>query len=307
MRPNQIEAWALRVVDAVEKGAPVEDSRVELKAVWPDPKKAARRIAGHANAAHGEPILWLIGVDEKTGAVGVDKQDLSKWWPQVESQFDALAPRCVDLNVPVRGVWVVALLMETDRAPFVVNNPAANMDKEVPWREGTSVRSARRADLIRLLEPSEKLPDVDLLYACLNVCEAYNTLWACLIISPPRGHDLVIPVHKCAAAIVGGSPERTDSFSDLRFLEQTKDSGMFSLERTQVQIEAPRRIGVQVEFASNSGTAFRGKDVTLSLDLTPAGFQRAVTIRETLIQSKEGEWELTRVEWAKLDQFFYLP
>src|SRR2546423_5353429 len=123
MRPSQIEAWVLRVVEVLEKGAPIEDSQVELKAQWPDPKKAARQIAGHANAAHGEPILWLIGVDEKTGAVGADREELSKWWPQVESQFDGLAPRVTDLNVPFNGVTIVALLMETDRAPFVVNNP----------------------------------------------------------------------------------------------------------------------------------------------------------------------------------------
>ena len=192
MRPIEIEAWVLRVAEAVKKGLPTEDSRVELKTEWPDPKKAARQLAGHANAAHGEPILWLIGVDEKTGVVGADRQELSKWWPQVESQFDGLAPRFDSLNVPVEGVWVVALLMETDRSPFVVNNPAAYMDKEVPWREGTRVRSARSADLIRLLQPSEKLPEVDLLYAYLHHLPGINTLWACLFVSPARrrfGHS----------------------------------------------------------------------------------------------------------------------
>ena len=63
MRRHEIEDWALRIIEQVESGQPNEDYRVELKAQWPDTREAARRIAGHANAAHGEPILWLIGVD----------------------------------------------------------------------------------------------------------------------------------------------------------------------------------------------------------------------------------------------------
>lgn len=68
MRMNDIENWALKIIDRVQSSQPVEDSRVELKAQWPvELNKAARQIAGHANAAHGESILWLIGIDEKEG------------------------------------------------------------------------------------------------------------------------------------------------------------------------------------------------------------------------------------------------
>jgi hypothetical protein len=51
MTRTEIEAWALRVIDSVKAGAPNEDSRVELKREWIEPKKAARRLAAHANAA----------------------------------------------------------------------------------------------------------------------------------------------------------------------------------------------------------------------------------------------------------------
>jgi hypothetical protein len=54
MRRAELEAWVLEVLERVEQGKPVEDSRVELKREWPDPERAARRIAGHANAARGE-------------------------------------------------------------------------------------------------------------------------------------------------------------------------------------------------------------------------------------------------------------
>lgn len=302
MRPSQIEAWTLRVLEAIEKRAPTEDSQVELKAEWPDPKKAARQIAGHANAAHGEPILWLIGVDEKVGGVGAEREELSKWWPQVESQFDALAPRFVDLNIPVNGLTVVALLLETDRAPFVVNNPAANMDKEVPWREGTRVRSARRADLIKLLEPLERLPEVELLWGRFHE----NVFMGCLFVSPPRDQNLVISVHRCAGTIGDETNEHVASFSELRFFERSEIDGRFNRDRSDVVVAAPRKIGIGGRPNSDVGAVLHGKDAVLSLDLKPASFQRAATVKELLPWSEEKQyWELTRIQWANLDSLHW--
>lgn len=176
MRAHEIEEWTLRVIEQVESGQPNEDYRVELKAQWPDAQKAARRIAGHANAAHGEPILWLVGVDEKKGLVGVDNEELANWSAQVRAEFDGLAPQILrDLNVPVKGETVVALLFDTDRAPYLVKNPAYNQPNggpvqlEVPWREARSTRTASRSDLLRILSPIQKNPSFELLEARLKV------------------------------------------------------------------------------------------------------------------------------------------
>src|SRR5207249_28876 len=110
MRPAEIEAWARDVIDRVERHQPVEDVRVELKAAWPDPVKAARRLAAHANASRGANLLWLIGIDEKGGVVGVDFSELSTWRTKVNSEFDELSPDMTPLNVPVAGGTVVAVL-----------------------------------------------------------------------------------------------------------------------------------------------------------------------------------------------------
>lgn len=93
-----------------------EDQRVELKAEWPDPGKAARRIGGHANAARGDTILWLIGVDESRGVVGTTAVDLASWYPQVDSWFDGPAPSVTPVVVPIDGTTIVALLFDTDRS-----------------------------------------------------------------------------------------------------------------------------------------------------------------------------------------------
>lgn len=217
MRSHEIENWVLRVIECVKSGQPNEDSRVELKAQWIDPSKAARRIAGHANAARGELILWVFGVDEKQGVVGADHADLAAWYPSVKKCFDEeWSPSLIaDLNVSVGNQTVVALLFETDRAPFVIKNldGKGSIDREVPWREGTSIHSATRAQLIRLLSPLQKLPSLEVLSGSLSVSSVpvmrnhahLPTGWNWLLklelyISTKSESRVVIPMHRCKAS-----------------------------------------------------------------------------------------------------------
>src|SRR5438105_3186644 len=119
MTDLQIEAWARQVIEQVAIGHPSETARIELKSNWPDDHaRASRQLAALANAARGEPVLWIIGVDEKAGVVGVPKEDLAKWWPAVERWFDSVAPVMRDLAFRVNDLTVVVLHFETDRAPF---------------------------------------------------------------------------------------------------------------------------------------------------------------------------------------------
>jgi len=213
MKAHQIESWALSIIERVEAGQPIEDSRVELKSEWIPAERAARRIAGHANAARGAPILWLIGVDEEGGVVGARREDLADWYPQVQSQFDGLAPELVDHDIPLGDKTIVALLFETERAPFVVKNPCFGKEGggavalEVPWREATSTRSARRADLLRLLSPLQAVPDFEVIGGTLvvrrGVREGESFLqWLLrldLYVEPPGEDRVVIPFHRCRA------------------------------------------------------------------------------------------------------------
>ncbi len=209
MRSHEIEAWALKLVDQVRNGQPNEDSRVELKAEWPDPRKAARRIAGHANAARGVSILWLIGLDEKRGVIGVQHGDLADWYAQVKSQFNELAPFMTDINVPVAGKVIVALLFETDRAPFVVKNPdgSGSISREVPWREGTAINSATREQLIRLLSPLPSQLAFEVLEGrliCRSSEQTKSDVWNLdvnLYVETDIGQAVIIPFHRCGISI----------------------------------------------------------------------------------------------------------
>jgi len=230
MRQIEIEGWVLEVANNIKQGRPVEDARVEIKSAWPEPKQAARRIAGHANAAHGEPILWIIGIDDKTREIkGADKNDLASWYPQMKAEFNDLAPLITDHNIPYEGKTIVALLFETERAPFVVKNSvhgnqgAGPVSFEVPWREGTSVRSATRSDLIRLLLPLERLPEVKILGLHLLAAMSARTttgwrLAAKIYIASRTKGELIIPFHACSATADIGDQRMRVTFDTVHLM-----------------------------------------------------------------------------------------
>jgi hypothetical protein len=115
MNSREIEIWALRVIKQAQANQPSEDKLSELKREWPtDYNKAARCIAGRANAAGGEPIRWLIGVDENSGTVmGANHQELTKWLAVIGGQFETClnSPYCMaafrrsaSLNISLRAI-----------------------------------------------------------------------------------------------------------------------------------------------------------------------------------------------------------
>ena len=161
MTAQEIELWVRDVVSAVLQGQAVEDSRIELKSSWIEPRKAVDRLAGHANSARGVSILWIIGVDEKNQRLtGADPLELASWYKSVEQFFDGFAPRLVDVNVRIESETVVGLCFETEQgAPYVIKNQTGGGYPQfvVPWREGTGLRAARREDLLRILVPIRRL------------------------------------------------------------------------------------------------------------------------------------------------------
>lgn len=227
MRHQNIEAWAISVVDRLKRRQPIEDSRVEVKSKWLNPIQAARRIAAHANSSGGGPILWIIGVDDGNGAViGADKTELSTWWPAVQSEFNELSPTMTDLNIPYDGKTLVALLFDADRAPFVVKNSKYGQPEggpvslETPWREGTATRSATRSDLLRLLVPLEDQPTVTILgiYLLANKHDKATLQWrldAKIYIALKKEGRIIIPFHACSAIAEIGSPQRNVTFDQL--------------------------------------------------------------------------------------------
>lgn len=301
MRLTDIEYWALSVIDVVKLTQHIEDARVELKAEWPDPEKAARRIAGHANAAAGDNVLWLIGVDEATGVIGADTVEFSNWWQQVVSQFSELSPTVTSVNIPIEGKLVVALLFETDRAPFVVKNPkfgssgAGPVEREVPWREGTRVRSATRADLVRLLVPLNSFPTVEVQDCTVSIYQTNQDRIPCgwlvqmkLYVLPSNDRQLVIPYHYCSGYLQIENVLEMTELVDIRLSDGSR-GGTYRLDD---QVPAPSneiiiQHPMQVTLYANANQALaKGTDyvheASIVLKLRPAGANRNLEINATL-------------------------
>jgi hypothetical protein len=322
MNPRQIEAWALRIIDRVKSGQPNEDFLVELKRTWIPEDKAARRIAGHANSVYGESILWLIGVDEKEGVIGVEAKDLSAWYPKVESQFDGISPRLTPLNIPIENKTVVALLFETERAPFLVKNPAygkpngGSVSLEVPWRENTSVRSANRSDLIRLLTPLELLPSIEILdkdiYLTVSFVQENNEyilksrFLADLYIVPRKEGRLTIPFHHCRVEFsISGMPmlmsdwvtlTPPDAVSSTRIglmsrniLSEETIPGSLTIQSTlnEIIIDGPGKVSLKASAEVNLPSYERSSEIEVSIYLLPTNTDRPVSLTTVLPYPEE--------------------
>ncbi|GAB1354674.1 hypothetical protein MASR1M12_34130 [Erysipelotrichia bacterium] len=247
MKKQEIEFKVLDIIDRLEKGQLIEDDTIELKSEWPrDHFRAARRIAAHANSARGEPIMWLIGIDEKKGVIGADFEELSIWFAKVRSRFDQLmAPNLISLSIPYNGKTVVALVFETERSPFVIRIPDSTgiITHEVPWREANSTRSARRSDLLKLLFPIQKKPDLEILDGKIELQRAIAGMsqtgtyqWnlsmkVYLVTYSPD--TVVIPFHRCEVLFrPQGRPDER-RFENLRIIPPTSYSSRGLKEKTQ--------------------------------------------------------------------------
>lgn len=226
MRQGDVERWAIQVLDRLQRGGKAEDDRVELKRVLPEARKAARRIAGHANQVREDRILWLIGVDEAPFVIHAGQPsegDLANWWPQVEAFFD-LPPTPIIVRVAFLEQDVLALGFESDRVPYVVKvSEGGEVSREVPWREGTRTRSANRSDLLRLLVPVMSRPRVTVLSARLHgrhkaarpehdaydvETETAGVNWqGSLGLYVDTVGDLTFPHHRCTGYVTFGSLE----------------------------------------------------------------------------------------------------
>mgnify|MGYP000403888709 CR=1 FL=1 len=204
----ELEVRIMSILDRVEQGQRIEDSTIELKSNFINPVKAAEVLAGHANAALGEQLLWLIGVDEKQGAVvGIDQTELKDWLSKVNKTFDEIAPTLIkDLVVPRNGLSVLALVFETDRAPYVVKH-----DKKpqhwVPWRYGADTQPARRSELLRILLPTIKAPKIEVLQGFFTgAAHAEFSIFKVAInlyLIPATSSEVVtIPPHKIKGILV---------------------------------------------------------------------------------------------------------
>lgn len=297
MRPTRVEAWAIAVYDRIRSGQSSEDSRVEIKREWISPRKAARRLAGHANAARGEDILWLIGIDHEAGALHpIERDDLAIWLPQVRKEFQGPAPECTDVVVHADDGEFLALLFSTDQAPYVVRirrqegSDAGPATREVPWREGTAVRTATHSDLLRLLVPISTLPEVELVNGSLEAGvylpgagrdvmpqSGMRCSWRAdltLFVTPRSRDSVIFPIHRCSLTV---DEPRCLGSAEFRLLDRRVDhAGRLIGVEEDYLVDRPRRLSIAGVYECHS-FSMPASAATMKLVLRPAGFDREIS------------------------------
>jgi hypothetical protein len=247
MTDAEVEAWAGRIIDRIGARSPIEDSKVELKTTWIDGRDAARRLAGQANAVRSDAVLWLVGVDEKAGAVpGAPPQELANWLPAAKSHFDGLAPELVNhMNLDISGVTVVALLFDVRGTPYVVKTAGGEVTHEVPWREGTRVFSANRQQLLRLLSRAQ-VPAVEVGATMLTAGGSdaetgYRFTWSLrmdLYLTPANDQPLVIRHSDCRGTVTFAATSFVLDLASIALIPEA-DSATVQRSGSQVVITGP--------------------------------------------------------------------
>lgn len=308
-----LEAQIGEAIQQVLSGSRPEDSRVELKSgEVKNIPRTARQLAAHANAARGEPILWIIGLNENGRTVdGAQVGDFAEWISQIESWFNGSPPHVViHRHVTHEGKGVLGIVFDTKAVPFVVRNPGfgAGDDKvefEVPWRYGTRAMSAKKVELARLLLPLTELPECELVNCVLsNRSSTVNPKSKELILESNvyvisrSGGRLIVPFHRCSCRF------RVVGDSDWIYLggprAVTSGSTTVAISTTEVVVSGAGMVHF-IARSGFSGEKFREHNLEVAIEIGTALDQSRVTLHAKLAPVPPHEQRPTHLEWHRVD------
>ncbi len=310
--PSELEYRTLRFLE----GANAAGGPTACFASWPGPPlAAARRLAAHANAARGQGLLWLVGVRHGK-PTGADASGLDAWLAGVTRHFDGLAPRVTAYNVPAgrghrgRPLQVVALSVETERAPFVIRLAGGQPSFEVPWFDTSDglIRSAGRMELVKLLAPLNDLPRFEVLEAELTFYHNPHatgsakalyrwTLDGSLYIVPTGDTRVVVPLHRCHGGIASPDGGFTSQATDFSLTADKGSSGVRVTESAAL-IEGLGRVFIYACGATGHREIAWQEGMSVRFDLAPAGADRAAVAQAELRpepareSNQAGRWKL---------------
>ncbi|MEI2808792.1 MAG: RNA-binding domain-containing protein [Nocardioides sp.] len=163
-------------VSGLRQNRKAEDDRVEFKSDWPEPHKAARQLAASANRQAGEFLVYVVGIDDQTGALtDVSNTEAGDWVTQVAKSFDqGIVPTLVRHQVVAVSddETVNVLLFSTNEYPYVVKTADGNRD--VPFRSGSTTRSAHRHELVDMLQRELDLPRMRVVAASTSAAYSFR-------------------------------------------------------------------------------------------------------------------------------------
>ena len=325
---HQLEFQALTLLDALNAGQESAGAKPDHShfASWPGPpRRAARLLAAQANAARGRNVLWLVGVKtddsgrHSTGRLRVTGAQLPQfdaWLQNLLPFFDGLAPKVRAFVIPygahgsVPAQSVIALQIETSRAPFVIRTTAAGTTLDVPWWDPATgqTRSAGRTELVKLLVPLQDLPQFEVLEAELTFYKnphpsgAQKTLhrWTLdgsLYVIPQPETRAVIPLHRCSGSLRIPGSAFAAAAQDLS-LTADKLSPAVRVTESAVLVEGLGRLFIYCCGSTTAAEIPWQSPMTATFDLIPAGAERAAVATASLHSepatesNQAGRWKL---------------
>jgi hypothetical protein len=209
---DRIVGTTLERIEQLKNIVQPEDTLLELKGPWStDYNKAARQLAGRLNAAKGDYVLWLFGVDEKEGMVTLDNVDVTPWYQNIKKEFDGQAPNFRHYNIQCKAGLIVALLFVGGESLYQVKTAHFGKEKgercqfEVPWHEAGTTRTATRNEILGMLLPKVKKPSLEIIHARLEYKpNKALACWGQFYVVPQNGDELFFPFHKVAAVVISG-------------------------------------------------------------------------------------------------------
>ena len=247
---------------------------------------------------------------------GADASGLEVWLGAVTRHFDGLAPRVTAYNVPAgrghrgRPLQVVALGIETERAPFVVRLSGGQPSFEVPWFDTSDglIRSAGRMELVKLLAPLSDLPRFEVLEAELTFYHnphAGNggkalyrwTLDGSLYVMPSGDARVVVPLHRCHGGVASPNGSFASQGTDFS-LTADKGSPAVRVTESAALIEGLGRMFLYACGATGHREIAWQEKMSVRLDLAPVGVDRAAVAQAELRpeptreSNQAGRWKL---------------
>jgi hypothetical protein len=201
--------------------------------------------------------------------------------------------------------------------PLYGKQGGGSIEREVPWREGTSIRSATRSDLLKILSPLQMLPNFEVLNGSIKVSKSttnenisyYWKLSLSLYVDFIGETNLVIPFHRCKAEIIfvdSGqrfdfkevrlNPPRTFSVNSVDRVAVTRSLTIDST-REEIILSGPGRVALDADLVNQENPEFCDKMVEASIYLQAVGVERDMFIRAELVKTDPKISKFFSVEW----------
>lgn len=299
----RIQAKIYDIIARGLNGQIVESDNVECKAAFPegdDKERAIRQIGGCMNAALGNDVFFLVGVQERTFAVvGANEHELANWWNGAASMFapDSV-PRYATHVVSYDGKSVVALVFDSSAPPYLVKNQwwgkqnqKSDIKYEVPWREGNRARTATRQDMLKMFLAVEKTPDCEVLAVDLRCGPdswaggPASSLSAAFYVVPRSSERIVLPWHQCEVMLRYDDPKafpaRVNTAMDVQGMIPYAASPLVRASGRDVVLDGPG----QITFTAATRTVIRHEigNVEFLIKLGVSGAAAPLVVGGTLI------------------------